>query len=160
MHSHQLLTGSHTLLLGRLKDFAFLVPMTFRNIGCSLVLISSPARPPPPQKGATWVIKSLGVWRGTCRRRGRTPRLHLIISHTFSCICDSDKLQGTGEGKDEGEREKGKRWSRCTKTTVFGIPRNQIRSQADTKTKLTQPINLRRVLPMSRRHAWTLNGLL
>lgn len=67
-----------------------------------------PCAPPPP-KGATWVIKSLGVWRGACRRRGRLPRLHLIISHTFSCICDSDKLQGTGEGKDEGEREKGKR---------------------------------------------------
>lgn len=101
MHSRQLLTGSHTLLLGRLKDFAFLVSMTFRNIGCSLVLISSSALPPKEQRGSLKVRPYGAAPAGDVAGPPSPPHHQPRVS----CICDSEELQGTGEGKDEGERE-------------------------------------------------------
>lgn len=149
MHSQQDVLGLTYIPFEALKGLCYLVVMTFRNIGCSLV---SNLFRCTPWRG-TWVIKSQGIWHDACRRCGRMWKdPHLIIGDTFLYLWLRGASGNEKGGKGETERENKMKANRerhwkseiieMQKTTAsewdetscrFGI-----RSQIDTYQKSTQ----------------------
>lgn len=104
MHSQQHVSRLTCFPFGALKGLCYLVLMTFRNIGCSLIsnfFLRTPRR-------STRVIKSQGIWHGACRRCGRTclpshRQRYVSLFATQSC-----NRKASRHREKKGERKIGK----------------------------------------------------
>ena len=88
-----------------------------------------------PPEGATWVIKSQAVWRGACRRRGRTPVPTSSSATRLLHLWLRGASRNWGRKRWRRAGRKGEQWLRCEKTTVSESHEYQIWSQVDRKTK-------------------------
>lgn len=135
-------------LLGCLKELCYLVLVTFRNIGCSLV--SNPLLCTP--WSSAWVIKSQGIWH--LQEMEEEP--HFIISDTFLYLWVREAAGNRGKrnltGRKKIKADKERQWARkiieMRKATVWERDetslqfQNSIADRHKTKKKHTKPINL------------------